>query len=79
MSDILGNNINELGERISLLDTAAMFRFTPLKLSLCRSSALGPGRDQPLMPKAMQKGTAKQARQKRESSAKKARKSRLSD
>ena len=31
MSDILRNNINDLGEKISMLDTGAMFRFTLLK------------------------------------------------
>lgn len=39
MSDNLENNIIDLGERMSRLDTGAMFPFTPLWLALRRVAA----------------------------------------
>ena len=43
MSNIFNNNINNLTERISSLDTGAMLPFLPLGLALRRGSALSQG------------------------------------
>ncbi len=80
MSDILRNTINDLGEKIAMFDTGAMFQFTPLKQALHRGSALRPERDRPLsdiIQEVLQKAAVTQARRQRDKCAKEPRSSQI--
>jgi hypothetical protein len=76
MSDNLENNINDLAERISLLDTGVMFPYIPLGRALRRGASRRPKQDQPCVQPGPDQTAATPSGRQRDSSATKPRQQR---